>query len=183
LPQDADRVSYVSTQQDGHAIFDYQFNQLTEITGYTKLRLWVAATGTNADLFVGLIKLDQNGSFVNFTFSQMFDDGPIVLGWLRVSQRELDPVLSRPERPVLTHARHQWLTSDEPVPVDIEIWPTNVVFQTGETLRLIVKGTQITNHPGSGFEIQYGPLNNAGAHVLYTGGQYNSHLLIPVIPS
>jgi predicted acyl esterase len=101
---------------------------------------------------------------------------------LRVSQRELASELSRPERPVLSHARSQWLTGDDPVPVDIEIWPTNVVFAAGETLRVIVKGTQLTNHPGSGFEIQYGPLNNAGAHVVYSGGQYDSHLLIPIIP-
>ena len=119
---------------------------------------------------------------MKFTFSQMFDDGPIVLGWLRVSQRELDPAWSRPERPVLSHARHQWLTSDDPVPVDIEIWPTNVVFEPGESLRVIVKGTQLTHHPGSGFEIQYGPLNNAGAHIIYTGGEYDSHLLVPVVP-
>ena len=176
-------VRYVSTDRDGAATFDHRFDTRTEITGYSKLRLWVAATGTNdADLFVGLAKLDRAGRFVNFTFSQMFDDGPIVLGWLRVSQRELDPVRSRPERPVLSHARHQWLNSDDPVPVEIEIWPTNVVFEAGESLRVIVKGTQLTQHPGSGFEIQYGPLNNAGEHVLYTGGRYDSHLLIPVIP-
>lgn len=143
----------------------------------------MAATGTNdADLFVGLAKLDRSGRVVNFTFSQMFDDGPIVLGWLRVSQRELDPVLSRPERPVLSHAHHQWLNSDDPVPVEIDVWPTNAVFEAGESLRVIVKGTQLTQHPGSGFENQYGPLNNAGEHVLYTGGRYDGHLLIPVIP-
>jgi hypothetical protein len=176
-------VSYNSTDQSGQATFDFKFAETTEITGYSKLRLWVAATGTNdADLFVGLEKLDKNGKKVDFTFSQMFNDGPVALGWLRVSQRELDPKLSRPERPVLTHAHHQWLTSEDPVPVDIEIWPTNVVFEPSETLRVVVKGTSLHHHPGSGFEIQYGPLNNAGEHVIYTGGQYDSHLLIPIIP-
>jgi uncharacterized protein len=183
MPTADSTVSYNSVDRNGHATFDFTMLETTEITGYSMLRLWIAATGTNdADLFVGLAKLDRNGRFVNFTFSQMFDDGPIVLGWLRVSQRELDPVRSRPERPVLTHARHQWLTSDDPVPVDIEIWPTNVVFEAGETLRVVVKGTQVTSHPGSGFEIQYGPLNNAGDHVIYTGGKYDSHLLIPILP-
>ncbi|MFE8048668.1 CocE/NonD family hydrolase [Brenneria goodwinii] len=182
-PSVAKSVSYVSTDRNGEAAFDIKFNETTEITGYSKLRLWIAATGTNdADLFVGLEKLDKNGKFVDFRFSQMFDDGPIAVGWLRVSQRELDPVLSRPERPVLTHAKSQWLQGDAPVAVDIEIWPTNVIFESGETLRVVVRGTQISNHPGSGFEIQYGPLNNAGDHVVYTGGQYDSHLLLPVIP-
>lgn len=177
-------VDYLSTDPLGQAAFDFKFTRQTEITGYSKLRLWVAATGTNdADLFVALVKLDKDGKFVNFTFSQMFDDGPIALGWLRVSQRELDAELSRPEQSVLKHARHLWLTSEAPVGVDIEIWPTNVVFEAGETLRVLVKGTQVTHHPGSAFEIQYGPLNNAGNHVIYTGGKYDSHLLIPVIPA
>ena len=42
--------------------------------------------------------------------------------------------------------------------------------------------TQITDDPGSKFELKYGPLNNDGDHVLYTGGKYDSHLLFPVIP-
>jgi hypothetical protein len=176
-------IRYDSTDRNGQAIFDFKFTEKTEITGYSKLRLWVATTGTNdADLFVGLKKLDKNGNEVNFTFSQMFDDGPIVLGWLRVSHRELDEKLSRPEHPVLKHERHLWLTSEDPVPVDIEIWPTSVNFEAGETLRLVVKGTQITFHPDSMFELKYGPMNNFGDHILYTGGKYDSHLLIPVIP-
>jgi len=176
-------VTYVSTDRDGQATFELKFNEKTEITDYSKLRLWVAATGTNdADLFVGLAKFDKNEDFVNFTFSQMFDDGPAAFGWLRVSHRELDPELSRPERRILKHERHQWLISEDPVPVDIEIWPTNVVFEAGETLRVVVKGTPLTYHPGSHFEIQYGPLHNAGDHVIYTGGKYDSHLLVPVIP-
>jgi hypothetical protein len=176
-------VRYDSTDRAGQAIFDFKFTEWTEITGYSKLRLWVAAMGTNdADLFIGLDKLDKNGQRVNFTFSQMFEDGPIVLGWQRVSSRELDPEKSRPEHPVLKHERHLWLTSEDPVPVDIEIWPTNVIFEPGESLRVIVKGTQITYHPESMFELKYGPLNNFGDHVLYTGGPYDSHLLIPVIP-
>lgn len=182
-PKNDKIITYKSTDTKGQAVFDFKFSKKTEITGYSKLRLWIAATGTNdADLFVGLEKLDKNNNFVKFTFSQMFDDGPIVLGWLRVSQRELDTELSTPERPVLAHQRNLWLKSEDPVSVDIEIWPTNVVFEPGETLRVIIKGTPIVEHPGSPYEIQYGPLNNSGNHVIYTGGKYDSHLLIPVIP-
>jgi uncharacterized protein len=176
-------VRYHSQDRNAEAKFDFKFTRKTEITGYSKLRLWVAAMDTNdADLFVGLKKLDKNGNEVKFTFSQMFDDGPIVLGWLRVSHRELDEKLSRPEHPVLKHERHRWLTSEDPVPVDIEIWPTSVNFEAGETLRVVVKGTEITYHPDSKFELKYGPMNNLGEHVIFTGGKYDSHLLIPVIP-
>ncbi len=176
-------VSYTSTDVNGQAYFDMKFNKKTEITGYSKLRLWIAAIGSiDADLFVGLKKLDKDGKEVKFTFSQMFDDGPAACGWLRVSQRELDYELSTPERPVLAHQHNLYLKSENPVPVDIEIWPTNVVFEAGETLRVVVKGTPIVSHPGSPFEIQYGPLRNAGNHVIYTGGKYNSEIILPVIP-
>ena len=49
--------------------------------------------------FAGIQKLDKNGRHVDFTFSQMFDDGPVTLGWLRVSHRELDEERSRPRAP------------------------------------------------------------------------------------
>lgn len=183
-PGEEQSVTYNSTDPEAGVTFDIKFTEKTEITGYSKLRLWVAATGTNdADLFVGLTKLDKDDKVVPFTYSQVFDDGPAAVGWLRVSQRELDPELSSPERPVLTHARHQWLTSYEPVSVNIEIWPTNIVFEPGESLRLIVKGTQISHHAGNPLEITYGPLNNAGPHIIHTGGRFDSHLLVPIIPN
>lgn len=71
-------------------VFDHRFERRTEVTGNSKLRLWVATDVTNdADLFVGIEKLDRNGNVVPFTFSMMFNDGPAAFGWLRASYREL----------------------------------------------------------------------------------------------
>ena len=67
-----------------------------------------------------------------------------------------------------------------PVPVDIEIWPNSVVFEPGETLRVIVKGAPIQRYSGP-FEIVFAPLHNAGHHIIHTGGQFDSHLYLPVI--
>lgn len=95
--------------------------------------------------------------------------------------RQLDPARSRPERPYHRHARRQWLIHLEPVAVDIEIWPTSIVFDAGETLRLVVQGTDLHKAPGSRFELRHGPLHNYGHHILHTGGRFDAHLLLPVI--
>ena len=68
------------------------------------------------------------------------------------------------------------------MPVDIEIWPTNIVFEPGETLRLLVKGTPIPYHPQSLMELRFAPIVNFGDHGVYTGGRYDSHLLLPIVP-
>jgi predicted acyl esterase len=54
------------------------------------------------------------------------------------------------------------------------------LFDEGETLRVIVKGSSIS-HYGGKFEIVFGPLNNSGNHVIYSGGAFDSFLLLPVV--
>ena len=59
------------------------------------------------DVFVGLHKLDKDGNFVPFAYYAQFDDGPVALGWLRASHRELDPAKSTEWQPVHPHTREQ----------------------------------------------------------------------------
>lgn len=180
-PETATTESYLSTDDDGAATFDIRFDERTEMTGNAKLRLWISTDLSNdADLFVGVEKFDQDGSRVPFTFSQMYDDGPMGFGWLRVSHRALDEERSTPERPWHSHARRDWLVHGVPVPVDIEIWPNSVIFEPGESLRVIVKGTPIQRYTGP-FEIVFAPLHNAGNHIIHTGGEFDSHLYMPVV--
>ncbi len=69
-------------------------------TGHMKLHLWVEAVGANdMDLFVGIQKLDRRGEIVPFVFYALMENGPVALGWLRASHRDLDPVRSTPEQP------------------------------------------------------------------------------------
>lgn len=174
-------VSYDSTDVEKAACFDFTFDTKTEITGNAKLRLWVSSDATNdLDLFVGVEKLDASGTRIPYTYSQMYDDGPLGFGWLRVSHRELDETKSTESRPVHKHETRKWLSLNEIVPVDVEIWPNSVLFEPGETLRVIVKGSAIRSYSGP-FEIVFGPLNNVGNHILHSGGDFDSHLLIPVV--
>jgi uncharacterized protein len=182
-PEKAATVAYLSTDDADQATFDFKVSEPLEITGNSKLRVWLSCPSLNdADVFVGLEKLDKAGQPVRFIFSQMFDDGPCGFGWLRASHRELDEARSTPERPWHKHERQQWLTHGEPVALDIEIWPTSVSFEPGETLRLVVKGDRVVKHPDAIMEVRYAPLQNFGRHVLHAGGEFDSHLLAPVIP-
>jgi uncharacterized protein len=180
----ANSVQYDSMSEAGHAVFDYEFARETEITGHMKLRLWVEATSSDdMDLFVAIQKLDRDGSMVPFVFYAMQEHGPVALGWLRVSHRELDETRSRPEQPFHPHTRELSLQPGERVPADIEIWPSSTRFAAGQRLRLVIQGrdTQTQAAPNSPF-LRHESLRNEGMHVIHTGGECDSHLLIPVVP-
>ena len=104
---------------------------------------------------------------------------PVAKGWLRVSHRELDPDLSLPYRQYHKHTRRLYLTPGEIVRVDVEIWPTSMVFRKGHRIRLDI---QPRDGVGSFPYTHYGADYNTGTNVLYTGGSRASHLLLPVIP-
>jgi hypothetical protein len=172
------------TDKTQRAQFDYAFQQDTEITGYMKLRLWISADDSDdMDLFVAIQKLDQSGDMVGFTFWAQFADGPVALGWLRASHRELDGKRSPPEQPYLKHERALKLKQGETVPVEIEIWPSSTLFRAGETLRLVIQGSDIYEYDENLICNRHQNLVNKGEHLIHTGQQYDSYLLIPVIPT
>jgi len=178
------QTRYDPRAEDGRVTLDYQFHSGTELTGPMKLRLWVECIGADdMDLFVAIQKLDREGLHVPFVFYAMHENGPVALGWLRASHRELNPVRSRPEQPFHPHTREQRLGAAERVPLEIEIWASSTLFLAGETLRVVVQGRDITEPtvPNTPFA-RHEDTRNAGLHVIHAGGPYDSHLLIPVIP-
>ena len=177
-------VRYDPGAADGRAVFDYVFARDTEVSGHMSLHLWVEAVGaSDMDLFVGIQKLGRNQEVVPFVFYALLENGPVALGWLRASHRDLDPARSKPEQPVHTHTREQLLQPGERVPVEIEIWPSSTLFRAGERLRLIVQGQDILREglPNAPFA-KHENTRNQGTHVLRTGGSFDSHLLVPVVP-
>ncbi|MEM9407232.1 MAG: CocE/NonD family hydrolase [Acidobacteriota bacterium] len=164
---------------EGRATFTHVFAEDTEISGHMKLKLWVSTeAGDDMDLFVGVEKLDREGRPVNFFSKTGYTKGAVALGWLRVSQRALDEEKSTPWQPVLRHDEPLPLQPGEIVPVEIEILPSSTLFRQGETLRLVVQGRDLFEHP----MMAHGYAVNRGNHVLYSGGDYDSHLLVPRIP-
>ena len=73
---------------------------------------------------------------------------PIAQGWLRASHVALDPALTAEYRPYHTHDAPEPLVSGEPVPLDIELWPTSIVLPAGYRLALSVRGNDYV-YPGA----------------------------------
>lgn len=144
-----------------------------------KLKLWVStAKGSDMDLFVAIKKIDTKGKEVFFYAKTGYTKGPVSMGWLRVSQRQLDQEKSTDWQPVLTLQNPQKLSKNEIVPVEIEILPSSTLFKKGESLQLVIQGKDFFVHPAMGHSYSV----NKGTHSLFAGKQYDSHLLIPVIP-
>jgi len=181
-PAQAAEAGYDSQDEAARLCFDHVFAEDTELTGHMKLRCWVSAEADDMDLFIGIEKLDSEGRKLDFAFFGAYEHGPVALGWLRVSHRELDEARSRPEQPYLKHERELRLKPGEIVPVDIEIWPSSTRFAAGEALRLVIQPTDIYKFPAGTPTHRHISERNKGRHVFHTGGGYDSHLLIPLIP-
>lgn len=150
-----------------------------------KLKLWVAAEeAEDMDLFVGIKKFDRRGNEVYFPDFNHIENGQVATGWLRVSHRELDQAKSTAAQPWLKHEKEMKLEAGEVVPVEIEILPSGTLFKKGETLTVVVKGSEVvkgSSTPGLDTRYAHRELVNKGNHVIHTGGQYDSHLLVPII--
>lgn len=171
---------YTSTDAGSRATFDHRFTERTDVVGPMKLRVWMAAPeADDMDVFVAIEKLDAKGERVGFAFFAQYDDGPVALGWLRASHRELDPLRSTEAKPVLLHRRETKLAAGEIVPLDIEIWPSGTRFEAGETLQVVVQGGDVHTYPRTSLQDLHEATVNRGEHVIHGGGRYDSHLLVP----
>jgi uncharacterized protein len=191
----------------GVAKFTHTFDKCTELTGYFSLKLWVEPTGNDdIDLFVKFSKKDSDGFLletrcVDVTYLQddpeaetakalemhrsgnkhvdvFFAEG--ATGRLRVSHRELDEEKSTPHQPAYPHAREQKLKAGEIVPVEIELWPHGMIWEAGQKITLSVTGHNL--RPEIIWMTPAWKTLNKGEIVIHTGGQFDSHLLVPFIP-
>lgn len=164
----------------------------TEFTGPLSAVLHVGATSPDMDLFVTLRAYDPEGNEVLFRGAT--DPAvPIAQGWLRVSHRKLDVAKSAPWRPIHAHTEAQPLATGEVYRVEVEIWPTSIVLPKGYRLALRVDARDFERENAEGFRKGSGPFLHtdpadrtterfAGTNILYTGGEYDSYLLLPLIP-
>ncbi|MFV0363887.1 MAG: CocE/NonD family hydrolase, partial [Suipraeoptans sp.] len=173
---DKSNIKYDSTS--GEVTFDYRFKEDTELTGYMKLRLYVAAESYNdMDIFVNIQKLSTTGEHIPITLFGA--NHPGVWGKMRASRRKLDEKLSTDYCPVQAHTVDEKLEEGQIVPVDIEIAPTSRFWHKGQHIRVQVAGRYVRD---DWFEPLRWDTDNKGNHIIYTGGAYESFLQIPVIP-
>ena len=185
LPNKGAAAIYDSEVESDQINFTYMFEHATELTGSMRLRLWVSTEdsrdeGSDMDIFVQVDKLSATGRKVPFVAMSMIDTGPLALGWLRVSHRELDVDKSTTFAPYLLHQREMKLRKGEIVPVDIEIWPSSTRFDSGECLQLTVQGSDVFRYGLAQVQLHQDSVNR-GKHFVHCGGIWDSYLVMPVV--
>ena len=169
---------------EGKASFRLTFKEDTEMIGYIKLKLWVAAEDADdMDLFITLRKYDGEGHQVCFDCDAAPGRMGVALGWMRLSKRQLDEALSTEWLPVQKSVSpdgpEQKVKPGQIVPCEIAVWPACVLFHAGESLDVDVSGKYgVKDDLLRG----YNRTINRGRHSIYTGGKYDSYLQVPLIP-
>ncbi|KAL1965786.1 hypothetical protein VTN77DRAFT_5107 [Rasamsonia byssochlamydoides] len=166
----------------------------TEITGHIVAHLNVSMsaiptgpTPTDIDLFLTLRHISPQGKEIFYT-GTAGDPVPLCKGWLRVSLRKVNTEHRR-HRPWLPY-RDYFSTDVLPVipgevyPVDVEIWPTNVIVETGGRLVLEVSSGDTQ---GCGVFQHNSPVDRPadkfqGQNHIHFGPQYENYVVLPVIP-
>jgi len=182
-PSQAGEVSY--EWDTGKVVFDIKFDKDTEITGHIMAKLWVSPLDTtDMDMFLTLRKFTADGHEVTFDSDIMPGRLPVDYGWMRLSKRELDPVLSKPWLPeqisvIPNDPLHpaQPVTPSQIVSCEVQFVGSSTTFRAGETLRLEIAGKM---PPDNLFA--YDSTVNAGTDAIYFGGKYDSYLMVPVVP-
>ena len=199
VPQEPTSISY-DTTGDGATFTLGPFAEETEITGPVAAKLFVETTSTDADLFLVVRVFSPEGEEVVF-HGALDPHTPVAQGWLRASHRKLDDKLSQPYRPYHPHDEVAPLEPGAVHELDIEIWPTCLVIPACYTLSLSVRGKDyvypgepghLSNMPkpmtGVGPFVHNEPRDRNpavfdGTVTVHTGGERQSYLLLPLIPS
>lgn len=172
-----EKVLLSSSDQPGDQLrFNYTFSEDVEITGHIQAELFVEATkGNDLDLFVELEKYDAAGDKVKFAVHGS-DDAGFAGGFLRASMRELDMTQSTDTVLEYSYRSAKLLGEGEVVPVKLALSAASVSFKAGETLSMVISNSDII-----ATSAQHSETVNLGPTRLSMGGEYTSHLKLPVV--
>ena len=197
-PSAASTLTYETTGE-GLTFSTEPLTEAMEITGPVAAKLFLSSDTTDADVFLVLRVFAPDGKEVAFIGSND-PRTPIGLGWLRASQRKLDPQLTLPYRPYHSHDEAWPLKPHEAVELDVEIWPTCIVVPKGYRLALTLRGKDY-EYDGTDAAPSHAPYPMKGVgpflhdnrqdrpraifggkNTLHFGGDKQPYLLLPVIP-
>jgi uncharacterized protein len=199
LGQEVMPASIVSYDAEtGSTQFDFTFGQPCEINGYPEVHLFVEAAGSDdADVFVKLVKLSPDGEpqirllipKKEPEFEHEWDAIAAVSagearslyaydgswGRLRASRRAIttDP------REAPHYPPEERLAPGQIVEIKLTMSPTAMAVRAGETIRLMIAGHSLVPLVLPGIEKL--ELRNAGRHIVHTGGNQPSRLILPII--
>ncbi|APA08970.1 hypothetical protein sscle_04g037400 [Sclerotinia sclerotiorum 1980 UF-70] len=178
------------------AEFRITFHETTTLIGASKAILYMSSLDNDdMDVFVQIRKTDKSGKVLRHSnlpiaelcqpadqdkdlFNVLQYTGPT--GILRASHRALDPVLSKPHWPAHDHSREVRIAPGEIVKMEIGLWVSAMQFEAGEQLVFKVAGHHMLLAEFADTRGKFAN-RNKGRHVLHFGGQYNSHIEVPLI--
>ena len=144
----------------------------TEVCGPMVLNLYASTTDTEVLWFVNFLEIDPAGN-----------ERVLTRGWLRGSQRRIDPEKSKPWQPYHPHDRREPLTPGEIYEFNIEIIPTGVLLNAGWRFAVRIKAadkddkaTDFLDNHGLGHLWRETPAEIT----VYHNDRYPSHLLVPI---
>lgn len=198
-PTEETTISYRGDDRKGMLKFTLDITEETEIIGYMNLILWAHSDiSDDMDIKVSVSKLDSDGKYLYHDAIGYNYSGPTCMH--RASLRKLDTQRSRPEEPFYTYDTVEKLTPGVPVEIQIGLWPTSLRFHSGEKLQVAIfgydpaSGMEAFNRPPEGSSASaaydekadkytYIGFDNKGNHIIHTGGDRASRILIPFIPA
>ncbi len=160
---------------DGKVQFRIRFNKETTLCGYFKAHLYMSTDAADdIDIFMQVTKEDSIGCRYY----------PISLG---VDYRGPQGRLRASHRKITNREYFDWQHSHkEEIPVapgeivemETILWPVGMIWHAGETLVLTISSFDLQL-----FEFPTPPVKtrNKGNHTIYTGGEYDSYIEIPIV--
>jgi predicted acyl esterase len=144
----------------------------TEVCGPLALKLFASTTDTEVLWFVDLLEIDEAGT-----------ERVLTRGWLRGSQRHIDPEKSKPWQPYHPHDRREPLIPGQVYEFDIEIVPTGVLLKAGMRLGLRIKCADKDDVPDNFLDMHgLGRIwrETHSEVTVHHNNEYPSRLLVPV---
>jgi len=143
----------------------------TEVIGPMVLNLYASSTDTELLWFVTFLDIDPEGKETLLT-----------RGWLRGSQRQVDPERSKPWQPYHLHIKREPMTPGQIYYFNIEIMPYGILFKAGHRIGIRIKCVD-DEKPTNSLEahaVGHVWRQAASRVTVYHNTDYPSHLLLPI---
>lgn len=172
-PDDAQSTFKDAPDQRGSVTFlSPPIVENTEVCGPLALNFYASTTDTEALWFINLLQIDDQGH-----------EKVLTRGWLRGSQRRLDPEKSKPWQPYHKHEKREPLTPGEIYEFNVEIAPTGVLLKRGYRLGVRIKAADVLDKPTDFLDVHgLGHLwrTTPAEITVYHSDKHPSHLLVPI---
>ena len=161
-----------SPYERGSAVFHTPaMVEATDVCGPMALTLYGSTTDNEVLWFVQLLEIDPKGI-----------ERLLTRGWLRGSQRRIDPSRSKPWAPYHTHEQREPLTPNQIYEFNIEIRPYGIRLRPGYRLAIRISGHDgdPPTHHLHGIASGHVARQASSRVTIYHDTDHPSHLLVPV---